>query len=126
FFAAVAVTGQTFDAASVKAGSPEFVPGVSVSMRGGPGTSDPGRITYSWMNLKFLLTRAWDVRTDQITGPAWLSDPGNRDTYTITATMPPDTTKEQFQRMLQSLLIERFRIKLHHETRDFPGYELTV
>jgi uncharacterized protein (TIGR03435 family) len=40
--------------------------------------------------------------------------------------MPPATTRQQFQAMLQDLLIERFRIQLHHETRTFPGYELTV
>jgi uncharacterized protein (TIGR03435 family) len=28
--------------------------------------------------------------------------------------------------MLQNLLIERFQITLHHETRNFPGYELVV
>jgi uncharacterized protein (TIGR03435 family) len=51
-------------------------------------------------------------------------DPGKL--YTLTATMPPETTKQQFQLMLQNLLVERFKIRLHHETRVFPGYELVV
>jgi uncharacterized protein (TIGR03435 family) len=46
--------------------------------------------------------------------------------YTIVATMPPDTTKEQFQKMLQNLLAERFHLKFHRETRNFPGYALVV
>jgi uncharacterized protein (TIGR03435 family) len=46
--------------------------------------------------------------------------------YTIVATMPPETTKEQFQKMLQNLLVERFHLVFHHETRNFPGYELVV
>ena len=28
--------------------------------------------------------------------------------------------------MLQNLLIDRFKIKFHHETRTFPGYEVVV
>jgi uncharacterized protein (TIGR03435 family) len=46
--------------------------------------------------------------------------------YNITATIPPGTTKEQFQTMLQNLLMVRFQIQLHHEIRDFPGYELVI
>jgi uncharacterized protein (TIGR03435 family) len=40
--------------------------------------------------------------------------------------MPPDTTKEQFNRMLQNLLIERFHLVYHRETRSFPGYALVI
>lgn len=34
--------------------------------------------------------------------------------------MPPDTTKEQFEKMLQNLLVERFHL-VHPETRNFSG-----
>src|SRR5580658_5769400 len=40
--------------------------------------------------------------------------------------MLPDTTSEQFQKMLQNLLVERFHLVFHREERDFPGYELVV
>jgi uncharacterized protein (TIGR03435 family) len=77
-----------------------------------------------------LLRRAFDVAEDQIVGPAWLRNdpqhPANTPNYTVVATMPPDTTKEQFQKMLQNLLVERFHLAFHHETRNFPGYELVV
>ena len=122
---AAAQTQPQFDAASLKPGDSAFVPGVSVQMKGGPGTSDPGRITYTQFGFKALLMRAWDVQIDQLIGPAFTGRTGN-DWYTITATMPPDTTKERFRLMLQNLLTERFQLKFHHETRDFPGYELVV
>ncbi len=114
-----------FDAASVKPAGP-FVPGTPVTSllpRGGPGTDDPGRITYGRITLMGLLARAYEVQMDKIHGPGWL---GDGDMYSVAATMPPGTTKEQFQVMLQNLLAERFQMKLHHETRDFPGYELVV
>ncbi len=119
------MAGQTFEAASVKSAGRNRVPGVSGQMKGGPGTSDPGRISYN-QNLKNILMKAWDVPVDQLAGPAWLMDISGQDYYAITATLPADTTREQFQKMLQNLLIERFQIQLHHETRDFPGYELVV
>jgi len=115
----------SFDAASVKIDNGPFVPGVSGYSRGGPGTSDPGRITYTQQNLKIILQRAYDVMPDQINGPDWLDD-YSTGKFTITATMPPNTTKEDFQLMLQNLLTERFRITLHHEIRNFPGYDLIV
>jgi uncharacterized protein (TIGR03435 family) len=46
--------------------------------------------------------------------------------YEINAIMPPTTTKEQFQSMLRNLLAERFHLRVHHETRNFPGYDLVV
>jgi len=45
--------------------------------------------------------------------------------FTVVATMPPDTTKVQFEKMLQNLLVERFHL-VHHETRNFTGYELVM
>jgi uncharacterized protein (TIGR03435 family) len=46
--------------------------------------------------------------------------------YNISVTMPPDTSDRQIQSMMQNLLAERFHLVFHHETRNFPGYELVV
>src|SRR5579872_4136200 len=108
--------GQTFDAASVKPAEPPkpdahgriLMSGPS----GGPGTKDPGRIRYPFMSLKNLLMNAFDVKGFQIVGPAWL----DMERFDITATMPPQTTKEQFRVMLQNLLAERFKMQFHRET----------
>ena len=117
----------TFDAASVRVADKTFIPFVTGKMKGGPGTSDPGRITYTRIALIQLLMKAWDVEHYRIDGPAWLkASLHETDQYTITAIMPPETTKPQFQLMLQNLLVERFQIQLHHEIRNFPGYELVV
>jgi uncharacterized protein (TIGR03435 family) len=39
---------------------------------------------------------------------------------------PREATKEQFQEMLQNLLVERFHLVFHHEMLNFPGYALVV
>jgi uncharacterized protein (TIGR03435 family) len=97
-----------FEAASVKPAGP-FVPGEMGGMRGGPGTGDPGRITIPRATLSDLLARAYDVWLDQISGPAWLDD-RSAYAYRIDATLPPNTTTEQFRLMLQNLLAERFPV----------------
>src|SRR5215471_8295694 len=66
----------TFEVASIKPAQPPTPDGQGrIFMRGpsgGPGTKDPGRISYPFMSLKNLLMTAYDVKNYQITGPAWL------------------------------------------------------
>jgi uncharacterized protein (TIGR03435 family) len=74
----------------------------------------------------FLLQKAFAVAADQISGADWIKDPAGSNLYEVTATTPANTTKEQFQLMLQGLLAERFHLVLHHETRNFSGYVLSL
>jgi uncharacterized protein (TIGR03435 family) len=123
-----------FEVASVRAagpyqrpaGVPDFVAEqlsrVS-TVRGGPGTDDPERLTISRMTPRNLLWTAYGVRPDQISGPDWLDS----EFFDVSAKIAPGATKEQANTMLQNLLIERFRITLHHETKDDTlAYELSV
>lgn len=116
----------SFEAASVKAADmPKPDGGGRIFIAppsGGPGTRDPGRIRYPFINLKQLLTIAYDVKSYQISGPAWLDS----ERFEITATMAPETTTEQFHVMLQNLLAERFKMVVHKETRELPMYALEV
>jgi uncharacterized protein (TIGR03435 family) len=114
-----------FDAASVKAAGL----GILQPITGGPGTNDPGRFRAPRIDMLTLLSRAFDVSTDQIVGPSWTRDAMYRNdwnNYAIDAAIPPNTTPDQFHQMLQNLLVERFHLVFHHETRGFPGYELVV
>jgi uncharacterized protein (TIGR03435 family) len=125
----------TFDAASVKltkAPDGVTITGERVSARkgsgvtiprntGGPGTPDPGRIHYPFIGLKALLTRAW-TSYHEIVGPGWL----DTQIVAVDATMPPDTTKEQFQEMLRNLITERFKLKYHSAAKEVAGYTLVL
>ena len=124
-FAQAGDSKVTFEAASVKPAGPAVPGEVSGGMHGGPGTTDPGRITIHRGTLSELLARAYDVQRDQISGPEWIED-RDAHVYRVDATLPPNTTKEQFQLMFQNLLAERFHMRLHHETKTRSGYELTV
>jgi uncharacterized protein (TIGR03435 family) len=131
-FAAALVYGQTadkaltFDAASIKPASLPAPDGRGRVMvggpTGGPGTGDPGRVRYPFISLKNLLMNAYDVKSFQIQGPSWLDS----ERFDLNATMPPETTREQFRAMLQNLLAERFQLTLHRESRELPMYSLVV
>ncbi len=127
----VQVAAPEFDVASVKPADPPdpdplaFIPAsvaAKMGFEGGPGTNDPGRIRYLGLSLQTLLARAWNMNPDQISGPPWLGS----ERYTIEAILPQGTDAEQLRLMLQTLLIERFRISLHREVRQTRVYRLKV
>jgi len=121
-FGQAAAESPTFEVASVKPAPPPTGMGMRVMMRGGPGSADPGQITYSNVSLKGILTTAYGVKGYQINGPKWLDS----ERFDIVAKIPKGATKEQFQLMLQNLLAERFKLTLHHETKELPMYALVV
>jgi uncharacterized protein (TIGR03435 family) len=79
-------------------------------------------LTYTNVSLKNILMNAYGVKGYQINGPKWLDS----ERFDIAAKIPKDTTKEQFKLMLQNLLAERFKLTLHHETKELPMYALVV
>src|ERR1035437_1952238 len=88
----------SFEAASVKMVDSSVR--TSGGATGGPGTNDPGRYHVPRALMIQLLPTAFGVGADQIVGaPAWARTIGGPDQYEVTATMPPTTTKEQFQVM---------------------------
>jgi len=66
---------------------------------------------------------AYEIHTYQLSGgPAWL----HRDYYQIEARAQASATRKEMREMLQSLLADRFKLKLHRETRVMPIYALVV
>lgn len=115
-----------FDAASVKPATQPAADGrgrITIpGPAGGPGSKDPGRVHYPYITLKNLLMEAFDVKSLQIQGPPWL----DTEKFDLNATMPPETTREQFRVMLQNLLGERFKLTVHRQTKELPMYSLAV
>jgi uncharacterized protein (TIGR03435 family) len=92
------------------------------------GTSDKlakiagNRITLTG-TLHTIIATAYGVKDYQITGsPSWADSL----MYAITAEAPGDAvpTQDQVRPMLQSLLADRFRLKLHHDTKVMSVYHL--
>jgi uncharacterized protein (TIGR03435 family) len=129
--AAQSESAPQFEVSSVKPSPPAAgrFPIALARSEGGPGTKDPGRATLRNFALRDLITKAYEVKVDQVYGPAWLSTvsfTSAADRFDIDAKVPEGTSKDDFRRMLQSLLSERFGLKLHRETRQGQVHSLVV
>ncbi|HWC96288.1 MAG TPA: TIGR03435 family protein [Candidatus Sulfopaludibacter sp.] len=118
------VHGQTphvpsFEVASVKPASPSAS---AITCSGGPGTSDPGTWRCSNVPLGFLITQAYGFEAYQFRP----NDPCCRGRFDFNAKVPDGATKEQFHLMIQNLLTDRFHLKLRHEKKEMPTYQLTL
>ena len=85
-------------------------------------TVDPAMIALNGYPLNAVLMEAFTVKMDQIIGPSWL----DADCFVIDAKIPVGATKDQLPTMLQALLVERFKLAVHKESRPRPGYALVV
>jgi len=83
---------------------------------------NPGRIRLEKWAMLDLIAAAYSVKTTQVSGPAWMSD----EEFDIEAKVPEGTPKEQLNAMLQSLLEERFGLKVHRDTQTEKGFALMV
>jgi uncharacterized protein (TIGR03435 family) len=117
----VLVLAQTpqFEVASVKPAPPDAR---GMRCTGGPGTSDPGALTCENYSLSFLVMMAYDLRSFELTAPAWMDTAR----YNVVAKIPPGADRRQFGLMQQRLLAERFGLKVHFEKKNMTVYELTV
>jgi bla regulator protein blaR1 len=72
-----------------------------------------------------IIRNAWGIQANQIVGgPDWVSSEGER--FDITAKAPDGTRPDQMLLMMQALVAERFKVKVHRETRDVPVFALTM
>jgi len=80
-----------------------------------------GRITATGLTVRNPLVMAFGVR-DVESAPSLV----NMDRFDIVASALLEITKTQESKNLQALLIERFKLVAHQETRDSPVYALVL
>jgi uncharacterized protein (TIGR03435 family) len=111
-----------FEVASIKPSPPPGAGPFRVGCSGGPGTQDPGLFTCKFLSLTNLVTIAYPVREPQLSRPDWMDSAR----FDLTAKVPEGATREQLSPMMQNLLADRFKLVVHHETRDTAKYDLVV
>ena len=112
----------TFEVASIKPAAPQAMARLQGSVDGGPGTPTPGRIRFTDMPLRVLIMRAYDVQSFQVSGPSWMDS----QRFDVIAKVPDGATRQDARIMLQNLLSDRFKLKLHKGSKEALIYELVV
>ncbi len=82
------------------------------------------------IDLRTLISNAFDIRRDLISGgPGWV-DSAHFDVDAKVAGQDLEAYKKltypQRRALLQAMLADRFHLKLHHETKTLPLYNLVV
>jgi uncharacterized protein (TIGR03435 family) len=115
--AAMAYGQESFEVASIKPHPGEITFSADPMVKG-------NRVTGTASTLLDMMTVAYHVRYDQISGaPGWAKS----EHYDLEASAGPAAiTREQMRSMLQTLLAERFQLRVHRETREVAMYGLVV
>ena len=115
-----------FEVASVKPNSKtfneHFLSGGNSGAFSGVRTMPNGTLQASWVALRVLIRRAYDLKPYQLEGgPGWL----DTDKFDIMARAGRDATPAELNAMLRSLLEERFALRVRRESREADVYALT-
>jgi len=100
---------------------------IKPSPPGGPGYEtarvDTGRLTVANYPLRNMIGAAYRLRREQLVGgPPWI----DKATYDITAKADGPADGREMWALMQTVLTERFHLKMHVEKREFAVYDLTV
>jgi uncharacterized protein (TIGR03435 family) len=83
---------------------------------------DGAQVHCTYLSVKDYIRIAYKVKDYQVSGPDWLAS----DRYDIHAKLPAGATRDQVPEMLQTLLEQRFQIKMHRAPKEFPVYGVVV
>src|SRR5262249_22270691 len=87
-----------------------------------------GRCVITDARLSHLIFMAFRLRVMSWirNAPDWVMNGPERFTVEAKAEDPAKTTEDQLLRMLQALVVERFKIKYHRDSVDLPGFALVI
>ena len=83
---------------------------------------DGAQVRMVGLTMRDLLGAAYRTKIYLIAGPEWMAT----ERYDVNAKLPAGVSQEKFPEMLQSLLVERFGLKVHREKKDTPVYALVM
>jgi len=112
-----AQTRREFEVASVRPAAEQAQAQVAAGLH-----IDGSQVRITYLSLKDYIVMAYQTRLNQIVGPDWLGTTR----FDIAAKLPEGASQSDVSAMLQSLLTDRFQMKMHREMKEFPVYVLDV
>jgi len=126
------VPAPAFEVASVKRYTPHVSPGMRAVARRDPPASQlqvsGTRVSISG-NLMRLVGASYELETFRVSqSPEWAESWATSEVYEIEARAPGDAipTLVQVRKMMQTLLAERFQLKISRRNQAMPVYNLAV
>lgn len=84
-------------------------------------TTEPGHFVMRNVPLRYCIEWAYDLKDYQVSGPDWIK---NDNHYDIVANAPGPSSEDDLRKMLQALLVDRFKMQAHRETKNLDVYAL--
>ena len=106
----------TFEAASIRR--------APVGQNGGRVQFLPGRFVVENVPLHFMLQQIYGLRDFQVAYAPELKQPVTVTRYYIQARAEESASRDEVREMAKQLLIDRFKLRIHSEQREFPAYAL--
>ena len=113
-----ALYGQSFEVATIKLSPPRSGEAGFTKIN-----DTPGRLAYSNITARLLISLAYSMSDDHVLGtPGW----ADSTYYDVAATFPAASTHEEVLAMLRTFLKERLALEVHQEAKAEKGYALLV
>jgi uncharacterized protein (TIGR03435 family) len=111
-----------FEVASIKP-SADIMGAVSAGKMPHVGLKvDNQQVDIGYFTLQQLIVYAYKVKAYQVIGPDWMKSSH----WDIQATLPEGANKDQVPEMMQALLADRFKLVIHHDSKEMPVLALEV
>jgi|SRR5579863_46970 len=105
-----------FEVASIRTSAP-ITQGVTAGVH-----VDGAQVSCLQLSLRDYIAAAYKVKDYQIQGPDWMASAR----FDVVAKLPSGAKQDQVPGMIGALLADRFQMKMHRESKEFPVYGLVV
>jgi uncharacterized protein (TIGR03435 family) len=111
-----------FEVASIRAAAPLDPQKIMAGKMHVGMSIDGQRVDIGFVSIADMIRIAYKVKPYQVTGPDWMSS----QRFDVIGKIPEGVSKDLVPEMLQALLVERFKLTIHRDTKEHSTYALIV
>lgn len=116
-FGQASAARPAFEVASIKPSAPAGIRQIRVGLH-----MDGSQVSGASLSVQNLIRIAFRVKNYQISGPDWMAS----ERFDISAKLPAGAPEREVPEMLQTMLEDRFQMKMHRESKELPVYGLVM
>lgn len=116
-FGQASAARPAFEVASIKPSAPAGIRQIRVGLH-----MDGSQVSGASLSVQNLIRIAFRVKNYQISGPDWMAS----ERFDISAKLPAGASEREVPEMLQTMLEDRFQMKMHRESKELAVYGLVM